>query len=185
MKHRLILLTLVAGILVFSGCQPTKADRSTPDGALTVFLEAFKQGDAEALREMSLEGEDLSQLLGSGENDPIGQLIYQKIRELTYKVGKPKVDGEEAKVPLTMDVPDVSAVIEKLFIRSAEEVANDPSFDEGKLMQWFQEEMKKDLEQKIDTKKVETDVLLKNIDNQWTFHLENNQTLLNALIQGL
>lgn len=184
MKRLLLLSALITGLLVFSGCQ-SKADRSTPDGALTVFLEAFKSGDAESLKAMSMEGEDLSQLLGSGENDPVGQLVYQKIRELTYKVGKPNIDGEEAKVPLTMDVPDVSAVIENLFTKSVDVVAKDPSFDEAKLMQWFKDELKKDLEQDIAIKKVETDVQLKKIDDQWTFHLENNKTLLNALIQGL
>jgi len=83
--------------------------RSTPERTVTEMVEAARRGDDEMLK--SLFTADSQSVVGTigaaGGGPPIWQVMLFGDEQSEYTVGSATVDGDQAKVPLTMQSPDM------------------------------------------------------------------------------
>ena len=82
--------------------------RSTPERTVTELMEAVRRGDDEALAELfTTQSQPLIDTMGAAGGGPqIWQLMLFGDEQSDYTVGSATMDGDQAKVPLTMQSPD-------------------------------------------------------------------------------
>ncbi len=83
--------------------------RSTPERTVTEMVEAARRGDDEALKALfTADSQSVVGTIGAaGGGPPIWQVMLFGDEQSEYTVGSATVDGDQAKVPLTMQSPDM------------------------------------------------------------------------------
>ncbi len=108
-----ILLAVIL-VLPLSACG---AKGPGPDEAVKEFCEAMKAFDLEKLSKgMGKEGENPIEAFNSGEE--MDQMLLEQMKtwaaEIEYKIGKPEIDKDKAKVPVEFQALDAGPVITEI-----------------------------------------------------------------------
>ncbi len=83
--------------------------RSTPERTVTELIEAVRRGDDEALPELfTAQSQPLIDTIGAASGGPqMWQVMFFGDEQSEYTVGSAMIVGDQAKVPLTMQAPDM------------------------------------------------------------------------------
>lgn len=110
-----ILALLLAAALVFGLAACNSGPK--PEDTVKKFFDAMKAYDFETMQSC-VDGEfDPEEMVSTEEDDPTGLFDYLKgnAANITYKTGTPEITDNTAKVPVSVEYTDASAVISQTF----------------------------------------------------------------------
>ncbi|WP_294407028.1 hypothetical protein [uncultured Clostridium sp.] len=126
LKKIMCFLTSVILVVALSGC-----GAKSPSNVLSEKLDSIKKGDNKAISEI-LESQIQDEEGSTFENTEIEKNMIAAIQKITYKINSETIDGNSAKVNVTVNGPDVADALSQ-FIDEAFSYALSNAFSEDSM----------------------------------------------------
>ncbi len=109
LKKISIILVMMLSMVLLYGC-----GGKSPTDVVNEYFKKVKSGDTDVQKLVSIAGEENEDSEGSNLSEEVQKKLLDKVKEITYTVNSETIDGDNAKVNVTVKGMDLNIVIGKV-----------------------------------------------------------------------